>query len=346
MAPLYSKVVASRPASHPSSPASSDAGTPKRGGRIITRVDAPVPAKAAGPETTQMHKKPSGVSTSRSTSNTTGFTRTENARRKDTMGNDGWTTVTGRCRAHSLDSASRSEAAGAMNVGEEQALALPVLTTKQNAAVDDTVQQLTQDKRAHLARCYNAVQTARAGRASHDKGKAVDPRNWGDIDWDSDELNVEAQAAALEQLKKRKRKSKKKSKTKSSALNTAAVPVPTTPQVDSLIDKVPCREPSVLPLPSFLASMNPPRAPARLGVPVRLGTGLSWGSQRAFSACPSAQIPPKSRLAVALQAAERLQGNSGPASKPKKSDKKKKKKLNDKKAKKAKSHRKKRARRS
>ncbi|RXW15037.1 hypothetical protein EST38_g10817 [Candolleomyces aberdarensis] len=317
-----------------------------------------------------MRKKPSGVSTSRSTINTTGFTRTENARRKDTMGNDGWTTITGLRRAHSLDSASRSEAAAAMNVGEEQALALPVLTTEQNAAVDDAVQQLTQDEHAHLARRYDAVQTAGAGNEepgssnsdssddssvrsiepqagpSRDKGKAVDPRNWGDIDWDSDELNVEAQAAALEQLKKRKRKSKKKSKTKSAALNIAAVHVPTTPEVDSLIDKVPRRERSVLPLPSFLASMNPPRAPARLGVPVRLGTGLGRGSRRAFSARPSAQIPPKSGLVVALQAAERLQGNSGPASKPKKSDKKKKKKSNDKKAKKAKSHRKKRARRS
>ncbi|KAJ2922270.1 hypothetical protein H1R20_g14818, partial [Candolleomyces eurysporus] len=255
-----------------------------------------------------------------------------------------------------------------MNVGEERAPAPPVLTFEQTAAIEDAMQQLTQDERSKLARRYEAVTTAGAGNEdpdgstsdssddssvrsvapqagpSRDKGKAVDPRNWGDIDWESDEVDVEAQAAALKQLKKKKKKSKKSSASKPAP--PPPVPVSTTPRINSIINGVPRREQSVLPLPSILHAMNPPRAPQRL----RDGWDPEIGHAVA-AARPSAQIPVQSGLAVALRAAERLNGGSEPSGEKskKKSDKKRKKKSSDKeykKAKKAKYNKKRKARRT
>ncbi|KAJ2913332.1 hypothetical protein MD484_g7086, partial [Candolleomyces efflorescens] len=75
----------------------------------------------------------------------TGSTTHENrAPRKPVADKDGWTTVSRRRRAFSLDSMSRSEIVSNRNDGEEHARAPPALLSEQTAAVDHAVQQLSQ----------------------------------------------------------------------------------------------------------------------------------------------------------------------------------------------------------
>ncbi|KAJ2928481.1 hypothetical protein H1R20_g8605, partial [Candolleomyces eurysporus] len=310
-APLYSEVAASRPVSRASSPAVPNAGsTPERGDRSSSRVVSPVPAAAAGTENTQASAAPSGDPYS-----------------PPVADKDGWTTVSRRRRAYSLDSINRSEVPSVRNDEEEQARAPPVLSSAQIAAVDSAVQQLSKGERDHLTRRFEAVKATGAGNddprdssssdssddsdyrpavpepgPSRRKGKAPDPRNWGGLDWDSDEFDEEAQAAALEQFNREKKKTKKKKRAKPSRRRTSPSPNPSTriSRVDSIVNAIPRREQSVLPVPSMLNMLLPPRAP------VTADASPDRGARRAPDPRPSAQIPVHSGLAEALRAADRL----------------------------------------
>ncbi|KAJ2914251.1 hypothetical protein MD484_g6182, partial [Candolleomyces efflorescens] len=252
-----------------------------------------------------MRDLPSGVPTTLTTPNNTGFATTESTRRHNDMSNDGWTTVNRRRRrAHSLDSASRSEANVTVSIGEEQARAPPVLTNEQSAATAGVGNGDPDDSHSDSSDDSSVRSIVPKPGPSRDKGKGVDLRNYGGINWDSDELDMKAQAVALEQFKKKKSRKDKPSK-KSSAPKVAApiaAPVTTTPRIDSIINNVPRREQSVLPLPSIFHTINPPRAPRRSHEP----RDAQEIDQTVAAARPAAQIPSHSGLAVAFQAAKRL----------------------------------------
>ncbi|KAJ2921989.1 hypothetical protein H1R20_g15105, partial [Candolleomyces eurysporus] len=106
---LYSEVVPSRPTSRAPSPVVQNAGsTPERGDVASVSVETTVPAVAAGTVTQASMVPPGDPSPPVRSFNNTGCARFENPEpRKPVADKDGWTTVSRRRRAYSLDSASK-----------------------------------------------------------------------------------------------------------------------------------------------------------------------------------------------------------------------------------------------
>ena len=99
-----------------------------------------------------------------------------------------WTTVT-RKRAHSEGS-------------------LPIkrpLTSEQTKAVKKATEGMTAEQKEMIRRRQNKVRprqddsvSSRGEGPSKNKGKTIDPREWGNVDIEHEDLDVEAQEAALD----------------------------------------------------------------------------------------------------------------------------------------------------
>ena len=81
------------------------------------------------------------------------------------------------------------------------------LTTEQQQAVQTAAEALSQQQKLHIqhrhkkvATCQNSA-SSRGEGPSHMKGKAIDPQEWGSLYLNLKEVNMEAQAAALEPFK-------------------------------------------------------------------------------------------------------------------------------------------------
>ncbi|KAF5335687.1 hypothetical protein D9611_009565 [Ephemerocybe angulata] len=208
---LFSEVAASRP----SSPAGVRSATPegnRQGAYPQPRssVAVPTPAVEAHVEDTQSRRMPSG-------GNTFGLPpvpRTPAARPPAPENDDGqWVTVTRRRRARSLESPKPQfpfDEPGQPLFGSR-------LTSAQLETVRRAEHQIPENDRQRVARRNDAIaadtahisknadgyssdESSRGEGPSQPKGKGADPRNWGGINLDEDELDVDAQRVALEQF--------------------------------------------------------------------------------------------------------------------------------------------------
>jgi hypothetical protein len=115
-----------------------------------------------------------------------------------------WTTVRRR-RAHSLSSLDK-----ARNMRRKVTLKEKGLTKEQVQTVDAASNNLTADQREILHRRQKKVPIERDGStsqeegASKNKGKGIDPREWGNVNISRESLDLEAQAAALDSIAQRK----------------------------------------------------------------------------------------------------------------------------------------------
>jgi hypothetical protein len=120
-----------------------------------------------------------------------------------------WQTVQRR-RARSLDSAElASDKRGKRGKNY-------TLTAEQNQAVESAAQALTAEQHEHISRRTKAVKNqrkkstdSRGEGPSRNKGKGRDPREWGNINLDEAEMNMELQQAALESYKNLSKPSEK-----------------------------------------------------------------------------------------------------------------------------------------
>ena len=80
--------------------------------------------------------------------------------------------------------------------------------SEQREVVDLATEKLTKEQqqkilhrqgKVHLRR--NSSISSRGEGTSKRKGKTIDPRNWGNIDFDQESLDIDAQIAALKSLK-------------------------------------------------------------------------------------------------------------------------------------------------
>ena len=104
-----------------------------------------------------------------------------------------WTTVQRR-RARSLESFENKKR---------------LLTSEQNQAVKKAAENMTADQKQQVQRRQEKVQprrkssvTSQGEGPSKPKGKGIDPREWGNVNFSNDSLDVDAQAAALNSYKK------------------------------------------------------------------------------------------------------------------------------------------------
>ena len=114
-----------------------------------------------------------------------------------------WTPVRRR-RAQSLDSVPRGH-----ETNREREIQAQKLTTEQDRAVKAAVLAMNQEQSELIQRRQERVITRSDQRSPsrgegpsnlNPKGKAIDPREWGNVDLNPEELDVEAQAAALNSL--------------------------------------------------------------------------------------------------------------------------------------------------
>ena len=83
---------------------------------------------------------------------------------------------------------------------------VPSLSVAQQSTVKKAEQSLTPDERDRVRRRMEAVTSVRVerppsrgeGSSSLSKGKAVDPLNWGSVNIDATELDIEAQRREFE----------------------------------------------------------------------------------------------------------------------------------------------------
>ena len=198
-----------------------------------------------------------------------------------------WTTVRRR-RAHSLDSAKNSR-----NMKYIRFKPSKELSKEQKTTVKAATEALTEQQKEQITRRQTLVddkpEKVEAG-PSNPKGKGIDPREWGNINLSEEELNVEAQAAALNSFKTRKEspeyikeKPSRKKKKSTSKKN---------------ITKQKLRDD--LTMEKELMSSHYTRAP-KFGFP---RINYDRMGRRAESR-PAAQIAPKSSLGVALNNVEK-----------------------------------------
>jgi hypothetical protein len=120
-----------------------------------------------------------------------------------------WTNVK-RKRAQSLDSAKK-------NLINKKIIYLnpSTLSTEQGKAVEAATNLLTQGQKDQLQRRQNKTQhnenNAEPG-PSRKKGKAVDPREWGNAGIDPEEMDINIQEAMLNDYKKGRKKAEKNTK--------------------------------------------------------------------------------------------------------------------------------------
>ena len=194
---LYSDVVASRPPS-PAKDTSSVTATPA----------------VAGPETADVSSRLQAdekyVSNIRTTKNNVRYTSSEeNLNDLPQYREDGqWTTVERR-RARSPGSRERAQN-DPLNIVSS---GVNTLTRDQNQAIEHAVRQLTPHERLAIARRHKSVDARREASPSSRgegnsrmKGKAIDPREWGNVNISRESLDLEAQTAALKSFATRKDK--------------------------------------------------------------------------------------------------------------------------------------------
>ena len=84
------------------------------------------------------------------------------------------------------------------------------LTTEQRETVELATKGLTKEQQLKFQKRQSNIRprrdssvSSRGEGPSRQKGKAIDPREWGNVNFSSDSLDVDAQAAAFDSLKKR-----------------------------------------------------------------------------------------------------------------------------------------------
>jgi reverse transcriptase-like protein/aspartyl protease/zinc knuckle protein len=120
-----------------------------------------------------------------------------------------WKTIQRR-RAQSLDSAGKK-------LGNQVVYVNPNLSTEQKLAVDTAANKLTKEQLANIERRQEIV-SAQIGveeaGPSNNKGKTIDPREWGNVGIDQEELNPETQAAIISAYQEKRSKTSKKGRSK------------------------------------------------------------------------------------------------------------------------------------
>ena len=117
--------------------------------------------------------------------------------------NPEWTTVR-RQRACSLSSLYKVPL---RKIYTEKKPSAASLTTEQQQAVQTAAKALSQQQKLHIQHRHEKVATHWGSASSwgegpsHMKGKAIDPQEWGSLHLNPKEVNMEAQAAALESFK-------------------------------------------------------------------------------------------------------------------------------------------------
>ena len=121
-----------------------------------------------------------------------------------------WTTVQRR-RTRSLGSLDRAQ-----NTNNGPPVIVR-LTAEQNKAVKVAASQLTDEQRYRIQQRHQNVQipresslSSRGEGTSKQKGKTIDPKEWGNVNLSKESLDIETQAAALQSFKQHKRDGKKK----------------------------------------------------------------------------------------------------------------------------------------
>jgi hypothetical protein len=129
-----------------------------------------------------------------------------------------WTTVR-RKRAQSLDSAKK-------NLINKNLIYLKpnTLSTEQKKVVDAATDLLTRDQKDQLRRRQNKTQhnenNAEPG-PSRNKGKTVDPREWGNVGINPEEMDINVQEAILDAYKRGQKKAKRNIKRHKKAENSS-----------------------------------------------------------------------------------------------------------------------------
>ena len=118
---------------------------------------------------------------------------------------------TSRKRAQSLDSARRS-----LHIKKVVYLKQNMLSSEQERVVEAATNSLTQEQKSQVQRRQNTVKENNPPEpsTSRDKGKMIDPHEWGNIDMPSEEISITMQKALLEAYQQGHEQARKKSKSK------------------------------------------------------------------------------------------------------------------------------------
>ena len=181
----YSQVVASRPPSpadvRPLSPAQA---------RPALLVDDPLRDQSG---TTSTYRRDDPVNSNDNVISAPGYTQSENGEYPEREDNSPWTTVRRR-RARSHDTPQRKKP----------------LTAEQQQIVKIAADKMTDEQRKAVRRRQQNIQIRRGcspinqGKVStRQKGKTIDPREWGNVNISRESLDLEAQAIALDSFKLR-----------------------------------------------------------------------------------------------------------------------------------------------
>ena len=191
-------------------------------------------------------------------------------------------------RAHSLDSARK-------RLRNKRIVYLPKLTTEQVGAVREATKLMTPEQKNRVSRRQDKVlaQNNEAGH-SRDKGKTIDPREWGNAGIDPKELDIRAQEQAIKVYKKNRGNAKRGKNLKRPKDRNEETRDP-----DESDDEE-----------DFEA---PVASKAKGETPVDRGRSLEI---RRASSRPAAQIVPDSSLGIALGNVAKLVGNSGDPDEP------------------------------
>ncbi|KAF8814261.1 hypothetical protein BYT27DRAFT_7003431, partial [Phlegmacium glaucopus] len=117
-----------------------------------------------------------------------------------------WTTVKHR-RARSLDSLNRDENS------EYRMYSIPkTLSSEQRKVVRVATDSLTPEERAKITKRQEIIELEKesreASRLATNKGKTTDPREWGNVSLDEEEITPETQEAILQSHKAKSKKGK------------------------------------------------------------------------------------------------------------------------------------------
>ncbi|KIK50946.1 hypothetical protein GYMLUDRAFT_252512 [Collybiopsis luxurians FD-317 M1] len=196
----------------------SDGGAPHASSRS-TSPDAPLYSEVVGggpvsPRNgTDKSPEPNGDGSSSSIP--------EHAEHDNEEGSDGdnpepWITIGSRRRARSLDSDRNIYRLTKVTFEHKKQAKKPVpLTLAQGAAVHAAEKSLLQKQRDLIQKRMNKIQVTPDAQSSSDesdssrgkspsagkKGKITDPRNWGAVNFDANELNIDAQHQTLKNFK-------------------------------------------------------------------------------------------------------------------------------------------------
>ena len=118
---------------------------------------------------------------------------------------------TSRKRAQSLDSARRS-----LHIKKVVYLKQNMLSSEQERVVEAATNSLTQEQKSQVQRRQNRVKENNPPEPSTslDKGKIIDPREWGNVDMPSEEISVAMQKALLEAYQRGHEQARQKSESK------------------------------------------------------------------------------------------------------------------------------------